>query len=197
MTSSSPLIFLDFDDVICTGKPLCAYDAWDVVEVMRGMDGRTDRKAVMAGVSSPKARQALLDVISARPEVGFVISSSWRKMFDRDQIVEMLREMGLGPVAERVLPGDRWCTPLGEIGGTPRPREIMAWLRSYHQGQPYAVIDDEKSGPSLVEKEAQLLFAQRVIMCTPGLGLVPEQVAQILKALARPAPRRSTLQGRN
>jgi hypothetical protein len=114
-------------------------------------------------------------------------SSSWRDHLSREHMVLVLRGAGLYWVADNLHEGEAWkCLPRRVYRD--RQAEILHWLKTYHQGEPFVVLDDCYSADQL--RVAQhfpdnVLFG-RVILCTPGIGLTLEHVDDVVDALLRP-----------
>jgi len=96
----------------------------------------------------------------------------------------VFRGAGLGFVAENLH--TQWRTP-GPPPERERIEEIEAWLQDHHRGEPFVILDDEYSGPSLVVcSDPAHRFAARVILCPLRVGLSVEHVPVIVDALSRP-----------
>ena len=178
-----PLVFLDIDDVLCMSSP---HGGFDVIEVVAGRHVNPD--AVYRSLFVERARDALKRVHDAfAGQLLYVISSTWREVFDRGQLGEVFRRSGLDFVANRLHDEARWCTPAKLRRGR-RVDEIAQWLDRHHQAEPFAIIDDTFSGPSLQPAlaDASHRFAGRVVLCEENVGLTPEHVESIVGALRRP-----------
>ena len=85
-----PLVFLDVDDVLCMSSP---YGGFDVIDVVAGR--HVNPEAVYRSVFVARARDALKLVHDAfGGELRYVISSTWREVFDRSQLIEVFRREG-------------------------------------------------------------------------------------------------------
>lgn len=178
-----PLVFLDIDDVLCMSSPFGGYD---VIEVVAGRHVNPD--AVYRSVFLAGAGEALKQVHDRfNGELHYVISSTWRAAFDRDQLSEVFRRGGLGFVADRLHDDQRWCTPV-KLGRGKRIDEIAQWLDQHHHGEPFVIIDDTFSGPSLRPALSCPThpFFGRVVLCEESVGLTPEHVGAAVAALQRP-----------
>ena len=183
--TKAALLFLDIDDVLCLNLP---YGGYDSLAVVRGQD--SDAMTVFAGLFEPRACQALKQVHEAmNGELHYVISSTWREFFDRAQMDRVFRASGLGFVADALHDELRWCTP-PSFGRSRRIDDIASWLDRHHQGEPFAIVDDMLSGPSLKPalSNAAHPFAGRVVLCQEFVGLLDEHVGTIVDALGRAAP---------
>ena len=180
---SLPLVFLDLDDVLCMSSP---YGGFDVIEAVAGRHPNPD--AVYRAVFKARARDALKRVHDAFDgQLLYVISSTWREVFGRDQLSQVFRRSGLDFVADRLHDEARWCTP-SKLRRGRRVDEVAQWLDQHHQGEPFVIIDDTFSGPSLrpALTDTSHRFAGRVVLCEENVGLVPEHVEFIVDALRRP-----------
>lgn len=121
----------------------------------------------------------------------YVISSSWRLQLTRAQLRYVLRQAGLGIVADAIEDGAGWATPLTSFNSQNRYLEVVHWLRDRHAGEPYVILDDEVSGGSLAESSAEVeAIRHRIIICKEAVGLVPAHVEQIVAALSEAGPKR-------
>ena len=179
-----PLVFLDIDDVLCMSSPYGGYDALHVVGNRHPRPDDVCKHLFVEG-----ARHVLEQVhMQMHGCLNYVISSTWREHFDRTQLTTVLSRGGLGFVAEALLEGERWRTP-SKCGRSRRVDEIAQWLDQHHAGQPFVILDDTFSGPSLAPAltNPNHPFAGRVILCKENVGLAVEHVEAILKALRHPA----------
>ena len=123
------------------GNQLSRETNWDDVE---------SRKA-FCGVFGPRhlnpAAVKHLNEILWRTDCRVVISSTWRRMFTLDEIVEMLIERGLGPLWRPNFIG---MTPIldqqvGPLFTAPvRGNEIQAWMESHGVKQnQMCILDDD------------------------------------------------------
>ena len=181
--SGPPIVFLDIDDVLCLNCPYGGSDALDAVT------GRhADPDSVLREIFAAEPKRVLQGVHERMGgQLRYVISSSWRQAFSRQQIERVFSVADIGFVARRLH--EIWETPY-----TPwrpdRKREIERWLQHHHQGEPFVVLDDEYSGGSLSDIDAgdAGLLAARVVLCSVGVGLTLEHMPIILDALGRPLP---------
>jgi hypothetical protein len=121
-------------------------------------------------------------------QLRYVISSSWRQVFSREQIERVFRTADVGFVAVGLH--EKWETP-SRLWRTDRIEEIESWLLRYHQGEPFVVLDDDYSGTSLtgIDEDLKHSLAARVVLCPVGVGLTVEHSPIILDALRRPFAR--------
>jgi hypothetical protein len=176
-----PIVFLDIDDVLCLNNP---YGGSDALEAVNGR--HADPDSVLREIFAAEPKRVLERV---HKEMGgqlrYVISSSWRQVFSREQIECVFRTADVGFVAVDLH--EKWETPSG-LRKTDRIAEIESWLQRNHQGEPFVVLDDDYSGTSLsgIDEELRHPLAARVVLCPVGVGLTVEHLPTILDALRRP-----------
>ena len=176
-----PIVFLDIDDVLCLNNPYGCFEALEAVE------GRhADPHTVLREVFAAEPKRVLGRV---HEEMGgklrYVISSSWRHLFSREQIARVFRAADVDFVAVGLH--EKWETP-SRRWRTDRIEEIESWLHHYHQGEPFVVLDDDYSGTSLtgIDEDLKHPLAARVVLCPVGVGLTVEHLPIVLDALRRP-----------
>jgi hypothetical protein len=182
----TPVVFLDLDDVLCIHEP---YGGFDAIEAVHGR--HVNPAAVYGGLFATRARHALNrvhDAMGAR--VRYVISSTWRDVFSREQLESVFRQGGLEFVADCLVEGELWRTP-SKLRLGQRVDEIAQWLHQHHQGEPFVVIDDTHSGASLLRALKTSpggdphSFKGRVVLCQENVGLTDAHVPTIVEALRR------------
>lgn len=177
---SWPVLFLDIDDVICCNRPFGAHDAH------AALHGRHDLPSewVFETLFDPRAAAVLASIDQAcQRQVRYVISSTWRRLFNRSEMRALFRRSGLTFVAERIEPRERWCTAYIPCGT--RLDEVAAWLDEHQAGEPFAVLDDRYSGLELqtCHKPAWPSVAWRSVLCEEWVGLRPTHTKKLLRAL--------------
>jgi len=164
-----PLLFLDFDDVICINSP---YGGYDVIAATNG----SAPADLWERLWHPPATAALKMIFDEfAPEV--VITSSWLRFFDREGVVSLLGKTGLGHVADGLHVA--WEAP--QDRGATRLDAIESWLAKNHAGQPFVVLDDSMSGTGL--RGSRLDQAGCLVLCDVGVGLHKGQLAAVRQAL--------------
>ena len=181
---SAAVVFLDIDDVLCLNN---AFGGFAAVEAVKGR--HPSPAAVYRALFAPAAVSALERIHEAMGgELRYVISSTWRESFSREQMTELFRKAGLAFVADALHEGERWRTTV-KLRRLRRVDEIAAWLDRFHRGEPFAIIDDMLSGasllPALTLPDHPLIG--RVVLCAENVGLNDEHVQTIVDALQRPA----------
>ena len=181
---ANPLVFLDIDDVLCLSSPYGGFDAIAAVN-----DRHVNAAAVYRELFAAGAVQALKrvhDEMDAR--IRYVISSTWRESFSREQLEVVFRQSGLGFVADGLVDGAAWRTPM-KFRLSQRVDEIAQWLMQHHRGDSFVILDDTHSGASLrralkVRAGAKPHpFAGRVVLCQEYVGLTDAHVPTIVDAL--------------
>jgi hypothetical protein len=164
-----PIVFLDFDDVICLNAPYGVYD-------------------LAAPVAPPDLHERLfaescVDVLRAIdtehvPE--FVLTTSWLRLLDKGAFETLLNQCGLAFVARSLHPD--WEAP--PASGDTRAGAIDAWLRRNPDQQTYVILDDVLSGTGLVASP----MASSAILCAIDEGLLPAYLDGVRRILRRTAP---------
>jgi hypothetical protein len=176
------IVFLDIDDVLCLNDPYGGSDALDALE---GRHAEPDR--VLREIFAVQTKRVLE---SMHEEMGgnlrYVISSSWRRAFSREQIERVFATAGVGFVAASLH--EKWETPRMRLRTADRIEEIQSWLHQHHRGEPFVILDDEYSGGSLLDvcDDLNHPLAERVVLCPVGVGLTLDHLPIILNALRRP-----------
>ena len=175
-------LFLDVDEVLCLGQPETCLELKQTFE-----RGETPSEHRLSTLFSPVARNALAVTHRRSGSVRYVISSSWREHFNREQMALILEGGSLQFAADKLHWGDAWrCLPKGVY--REREAEILHWLSIHHRGEPFAVLDDRWSAGMLLfsHQSPDSRFCGRVVICTPGIGLTMDHVDFLVEALARP-----------
>ena len=163
-----PLLFLDFDDVLCLQKPYGGHDL-SRPHAERPVD-------LFERLWHPPAAQMLLSIVQKyRPHI--VITTSWLRLMDRDGFITLFHRTGLGMIAEVLH--DAWDAP--QDRGSTRYQAIEKWLCTRYEGQPLLVLDDELSGTGLLG--SRLDKAGCVVLCKAGVGLHAEHLPAVRSAL--------------
>lgn len=184
-----PILFLDADDVLAPGQPVCKHSAWELIEPYKQKAPEVD--LLLTGVFSEDARFASQQICEAVPDLQVVVSSSWRHTYSRDEIIDIFSRGGLTELASRLRSGPRWCTAINSRSGS-RSEDIRDWLARFHNGEPYAVLDDLASGASLADLHQIEPWRDRILLCEKGVGLQPKHAPFVVRALQRPVQRRQT-----
>lgn len=130
--SATPVVFLDIDDVLCLSDPYGGYDA-----ILAVNDRHPRPNKVYQHLFVERARLVMGRVHEEmQRRVRYVISSTWREHFDRNQMVSVLTQGGLSFVAQSLVEGEAWCTP-SDVGLGRRADDIAGWLDSHHRGESF------------------------------------------------------------
>ncbi|PIF98484.1 HAD domain-containing protein [Comamonas sp. 26] len=170
--SQRPVIFLDFDDVICLNRPYGGYDAKLAIH--------DESSEVWARLFDAKAKQHL-EMLHEKFTPWFVISSSWWWLFDREELVEVMQRSGLSFVSDSLH--SAWATPKQSRQGM-RATEVKSWLALHPEfSNAWVVIDDKLSGTGFKNWSREAL--SYVVLCQLEVGLQTLEVAQLHDALER------------
>lgn len=171
-----PLLFLDFDDVICLNAPYGGYSAKAAID--EGVFHRT--QDVHEKLFDSEAKKFLAAIDEEFKPV-YVLSTSWRLMFQLHQLVEILNYCGLQFVTAGLH--QEWATPAQPKQGL-RAAEIKSWLRHYPEfSNSWAVLDDKLSGNGFKVWNAE--DRSYVVLCQEHVGLREAEYAQLRTALQR------------
>jgi len=163
-----PLLFLDFDDVLCLNEPYGSQDVFQK-DAERPID-------LWERLWHPPAAQTLLSIVDEyRPYI--VITTNWLRLMERDAFIALFEHTGLGVIAD--LLHDVWDAP--QDRGCTRYQAVEKWLREHYDGQPLVVLDDELSGTGL--RGSSLDKAGCVVLCKAGVGLHAGHLPAVRSAL--------------
>ena len=163
-----PIVFLDFDDVICINSP---YGGYDVL----APDPPCDLHQRLFHAPAVKALKAIVDEFDPQ----FVITSSWLRMMDRDAFEGLFERCELQFIGRQLH--EAWAAP--QVPGMTRLEAIEAWLERHHGSQPFVVLDDPLSGTGL--SGSRLDASCRVVFCAVNEGLHAAHLPQVRQALER------------
>lgn len=125
-----------------------------------------------------------LNAITDRSGAAAVISSTWRKMYQLDDLARVLAQHG---VTGRVIGATPvLLDPLGPphkdgfqpCCSKPRAHEIAAWLDAHPEVTSFAVLDDDSGVHALPR------ISVRVVQTTWQLGLLDEHVERVCSMFA-------------
>ena len=169
VNSIRPLVFLDFDDVICINSP---YGGYDVFAPDRPVD-------LWERLFHKPAVGTLLQIIDEfNPH--FVLTTSWLRLMDREGFETLFHCTGLEKVAASLHPV-AWDAP--QVRGETRLEAIEAWLATHRRREPFVVLDDELSGTGL--RGSLLDEAGSIVLCEVNVGLTPAHLPRVGRALSR------------
>lgn len=174
----SLIVFLDFDDVLCLNTTVGGYDYLQLLQGSLDMP----KEAFFEQIFSPDCKEILKGIYAqalTQFSVQTVISSSWRRILDKEPITHLLKQTGLGFITLH----PQWCTPY--YPRATRAMEITGWLNTNaspaQDNLAYLVIDDTYSGTGL--KEAMPPLNKRCVLCKVNKGLTVAEVSKALKIL--------------
>ena len=160
--SIAPIVFLDFDDVICLradDKP-GAYDLMLALhEVQSGRATVADLKPIWDVLFHPPAIENVM-VLHEEFEPVYVLSTSWTKFLDFTSMETILMQCGLAFLV-RSLHTD-WETD--KEPSSTRAQQIDDWLHAHPEVQNWVALDDTYSGDGFDESH------RRVVLCEVGKG---------------------------
>lgn len=191
--SPRPVLFLDFDDVLCLNKP---YGGYDVLQALSQVVKKTavlqDFKEVWEQLFAHDAKahlQALHDEFSPC----CVLSTSWRNFMNKEALAAVLKCCDLDFVASYLHRS--WETPISRSYQI-RAREISNWLGNNHEFEDrWVALDDERSGTGFAEWPV-LEHKPFIVLCRENVGLTLVEYAKLREAFllrATPNIRRGNL----
>ncbi|MCK9687334.1 HAD domain-containing protein [Scleromatobacter humisilvae] len=171
----TPIVFLDIDDVLCLSRVVGVQDAAAAMYGNHPLP--VDVFELLFHAPAVAALRCLHEQLQGK--VRYVVTSAWRLRFSRAEFAHIMNCGGLDIVAAALDVRDRWCTP--SMPAAARLDEITAWLLAHGAGESFVVLDDVHSGGSLAG--AGGVLEGRVVLCDEGVGLVPEHLEPLLRAL--------------
>lgn len=161
-----PVIFLDFDDVICLNQRYGGYDILEAYSCVARSGTPIDvEDELWREIFDISAKRNLLQ-IHEKFSPQYVLSTSWRWFFDRNMLEQTLKMTELGFVAANLH--EDWSTPL-ITRGAHRAAEISRWLSSHPESEAsWAVLDDKLSGTGFFAWPHDR--RKFVVLCHEGIG---------------------------
>lgn len=159
-----PLLFLDFDDVICVNNPYGGYDVFL---------SPSERPADLWELLFAEEPKRLMLEIAREFSPRIVITTSWLRLLDRPGFESLFRLTGLAELVTLMHPA--WDAP--QARGATRWRAIQTWLEAHYEGEPVVVVDDELSGTGLAE--SPLHRVGRVVICKVGVGFTRREARRV------------------
>ena len=150
--TENPVLFLDFDGV------LNSHDWWERrPKVVKG-----DRWARELNEFDPAA-VGLLNGILMATDCDVVVSSTWRKGRNIQQLRDLLVAAGLVR-PEKVISvtpdAYAWGADVIKVTGTRRGAEIAAWLQAHRpNGCTFAILDDDSDMGSVLHRLVQTPYS--------------------------------------
>lgn len=161
------ILFLDFDDVLCLNNPLGGYDVLEALgEVQHGRKTIDDLSAIWETLFDATAK-TFLEEIHKEFQPSYVLSTSWTRFMNRDALVAVLRQTGLGFVADHLH--EDWETVKGPR--YLRRDEIRFWLAKHPEfKERWVAVDDTDSGTGLHPRHISEYEGQFVVLCEVDVG---------------------------
>ncbi|MDP9124117.1 MAG: HAD domain-containing protein [Pseudomonadota bacterium] len=170
MSAGQPILFLDLDDVIVLGRG-AQFSGYDVVSP----DAPPE---LWDNLFHPTARLALAEAVDEH-DPRIVMTTSWLRFMDRAAFERLFTNAGMPALAERLH--TEWAVP--QAPGQTRVVAIDRWLAKHYRGEPYVILDDERSGVGLSGSVHDA--HSRVVLCKAGVGLHRGHLPMIRIALSR------------
>jgi hypothetical protein len=172
---SQPVVFLDFDDVICLSAPGKAggYDAIHALDDVNS--GRVPMEHYRAVWDNLFDKAAVANLLALHTEFNpsYVLSTSWTRLLNQADLSQILMQSGLCFIL-RSLHED-WETK--KTSRSTRAEQIEAWLGSHSDVRSWVALDDEHSGDGFHEGH------KRVVICEVGVGFTGVELAKARKIL--------------
>ena len=167
----SPILFLDFDDVLCLNNPYGGYDALTALaEAARAgtpLSADDDLWSKLFDTQAVSHLKLVHEAFSPR----YVLSTSWRWFFDRNLLEKTLELGGLSFVAQG-LHRD-WTTPQVSRKAH-RAVEINSWLELHPESAHlWAALDDGLSGTGFENWSRER--RKFVVLCQEGVGFQKDE----------------------
>ena len=175
-----PVLFLDFDDVICLNKTCGGYDAFEAMALIEEYPTLAPAKfeklwTDLFDVTAKAYLRAIHDVWNP----WFVLSSNWCRHVKKEPLTEILKHSGLGFVADNLH--SSWATPR-RMHPDIRAGEIGSW----HRANPgfenhWVILDDDVSGTGLSDWPipAENAF---IVLCRENVGLTDVEFQKLKTA---------------
>lgn len=173
---SRPLLFLDFDDVICLNTKFTGFDVmYALSQIEKGTASLEDFEEVWHEVFDHEAKK-YLRALHEEFNPFYVLSTSWSNRMNRAALVAVLKQTELNFIAENLHP--TWQTIRG-FGGQTRMREIGSWRGRHPEfDHLWIVLDDECSGTGF-DIYPEKSDKQFIILCKEGAGLTKSEYIEL------------------
>jgi hypothetical protein len=175
-----PVLFLDFDDVICLNSTCGGYDAFEAMALIEEYPTLAPEKfqnlwEELFDANAKKYLKAIHDIW----DPWFVLSTNWCRVAKKEELIEILNRSGLDFVVENLH--SSWATPRRM-----HPDIRAGEIRSWHRANPgfensWVVLDDELSGVGLSEWPipAESPF---IVLCRESIGLTEVEYKKLRTA---------------
>lgn len=162
-----PLLFLDFDDVICLNRPYGGYDL-----------AATERPADLWDRLWHRPALAVLEAFVAARRPRVVLTTSWLLFLQLQEAAALFDRTGAPWLASALHPAGEAL----QARGWTRLQAIDAWLAAHWRQEPYVIIDDVLSGTGLAGSRHDQ--AGRVLLCEVNVGLQQHHLSYLVRALS-------------
>ncbi len=177
-----PVLFLDFDDVICLSTPYGGYDALEALGKVQKRESKVADFQNIWEVLFYKECVEYLRLINDEFNPIYVISSSWTRFMNEDAVKAVLIHGGL-PFVCANLHSD-WETE--KAASTLRSMEVEYWLdRHPEYNAHWVAIDDTRSGTGWIDWESGESNNEFAIFCDINVGLRQFEYTQLRTALQK------------
>jgi hypothetical protein len=159
---TNPIIFLDFDDVLCLSAP----DRAGCYDAIHALDAVNSGRVTMGYYQDiwdnlfDKVAVANLLVLHKEFDPRYVLSTSWTRMLDKADTSKILQQCGLSIVVDSLHTD--WETK--KLPGQSRFEQISAWLSAHRDVENWVALDDAYSGDGFDDSHS------RVVMCAVDAG---------------------------
>lgn len=176
MKQKRPVLFLDFDDVICLNAPYGGYEAKLALK-----EGSFHSSLKLIDKLFDCQSKKYLKEINEKFQPFYVLSTSWWWLYEHAELVEILECCGLQFVSENLHP--TWATPKQERRGL-RAAEVKSWLYLHPEfSDSWVVLDDKLSGSGFhLWPRKDLSY---VVLCQEYVGLGEPEFMLLQAALER------------
>jgi len=163
-----PILFLDFDDVVCLNSTYGGYDALLALREVQKGEAKVADFQNMWDVLFDKACVENLRLINAEFTPTYVVSSSWTRFMDKETLTTVLLHGGLPFVCDNLHPD--WETV--KTASPLRSKEVDHWLDCHPEHKAnWVAIDDAKSGTGWIDGDTGESNNEFVVFCEIGVGL--------------------------
>ena len=178
-TDQRPVLFLDFDDVLCLNKTYGGYDAMHALSQVENKQASLESfKHLWHDLFTEWSKKHLM-ALHVEFNLLYVLSTSLTHFMNKAAMVAILRQTGLAHVADNLHPA--WETVKGK-GYPDRVKEIRDWIALHPEHRNHwVVLDDPYSGAELAKwpvKHEQPF----IVLCQTNAGFLGEY-GQLRQAL--------------
>jgi len=174
-----PLLFLDFDDVLCLNTTYGGYDAMHALSQVENKKTTLESFEHLWRDLFTEWSKTHLMALHREFNPLYVLSTSWTNFMNKAALEAILRQTGMAYVADNLHMD--WETVKG-TGYPDRVREIRDWITLHPEHRNHwVVLDDPYSGAELtnwpVKREQRF-----IVLCTTDVGFLGEH-EQLRRAL--------------